>query len=149
MWHLSPLVLLFCQKGSDLTSDHTERCRLGAVGSFCFSPWHRGQMISCHWGNTCLGPRAGQPPCCLGSGWVGSQSRTVACLARPAGSTSSACSPGNAQKISKIGQRRGKEPQRGREGVTPKKQSSDSYAERFGGTLQLDPTRLQYWMKFT
>lgn len=128
MCHLSLLVSFCCQRGSDLTSDRTERCRPGAVGSSYFSPSHRERMTSCRWGSTCLGPRAGQPPCCLRSGWAGSRSRTVACLARPAGSTSSACSPKkkHAQKGSKGGQRGGKEPQREREEgehVTPKKQS--------------------------
>lgn len=138
MWHLSPLVLFCCQRRSDLTSDHTGRCRPGAVGSFCFSPWHRGRRISCHWGSTCLGPKAGQPPCCLRSGWAGSRSRTVACLARPAGNTSSVCSPGNAQKGSRRGQRGGKEPQREREErehVTRKKQSLQTAMQKDSATL--------------
>lgn len=95
---LSPLVLFYIQRDLGLTSARRERCRPGAVGSFCFSPWHRGRRISCRWGSTCLVPKAGRPPGCLRSGWAGSRSRTIACLARPAGSTSSACSPGKCTK---------------------------------------------------
>lgn len=155
MCHLSLLVSFCCPRGSDLTSDRTERCRPGAVGSFCFSPSHRERMTSCRWGNMCLGPRAGQPPCCLRSGWAGSRSRTVACLARPAGSTSSACSPKKKTRT-KREQRRAERRQRATEGKRGKRARypqkaiiSDSYAERLGRTLQLDPNRLQYWMKFT
>ena len=118
-------------RDTNLTLGRTERCRPGANGSFYFSPWHREQTTSCRWGSRCRGPRAGQPPGYLRSGWEGSQSTTAACLARPAGSTSSMCSPESAQREGKKGQEgeEGRERDRMTE-EKEEKQSGDRKRER-------------------
>jgi len=81
-------------RGKRLTWVHKALCRPGADGSSCSWRWRRERRTSCRLESRCQAPTANPPLGYPASGCRRSRSRTDACPAKPAESTSSRCSPG-------------------------------------------------------
>lgn len=80
-------------KKTQRTVGHKGLSHLDGVESCGFSLSHHGQMTSCHFGNTCPAPRAGQPLCCPELDSKVFQNKRAFYPSRTAGSTWSGCSP--------------------------------------------------------